>query len=1212
MDSSSRLSGAKTKEEFLSKAHEARLARELARKQDQAATTIQAYMKSFYCRHKMREKILNEFKDVISEPHTKLEASRLLSTLKKVIYLLKDHQARSETLEKFLEALIDQRQQRAENCPDNITKDQSSLLGLIVEDCSKEEQSKTDWLKVLVYLVNLSLENIASLTTDKSSSSLTSLASHLRAVNYLAFGPTCKPLQAPPITSSPLPPSSTKNLVISNNHLASSYAKLLGQAISIRTHSKETEVFLQLSETVCKIIRGPKTELNTSIINDYIRLAIHLMQFQSSTDLQADTNSPTAMNLSNVRKISLSNKPGCLNEAKILTSFLSVPSLVNHFELQKSKLTVLNGELNKLFLSTMSVLNDNEQVVQSLTSTPALSVLANLIHMAALNEQELAREVVAFSNLVIKLLEVCHRNTKQSSRGTIESKPTTISGTGESNCIKLPKESSACTDESYNHILGWLTRETAPAIGQETSRILKTQLGHLWSAKILKILFHDLVMANERFANKLATGNKSSTATTTSSSSSSAQSATNRRLSNQEQHSHHNNGSPSSLVALRRAFERAACTVTKSVLSPSSYSKTSSTGGHLTGSQGLHGGVVASSRLMSEEAKRIAMVCYMLSKALRTLRMIRQDILAGLCLHDYILKNLWIFITSLGPQNGMKAFLDHLALQTKSNGPEFHILMLFCECSSHIISILDDSELYEQQKPFAIEDLISVSQFLNTFVFRLISNQLCVNLNEQLDKAYSMDPILQTTHKLLTDLYKRDCRRKFAPDDHWLLNKELKLNTFLKDLEQGKPIAALTLKLMPHIIPHKMRLLIFRRLVASDKSQHYSEYSTFITIHRSRLVEDGYQQLAKLAPKALKGVIRVKFINDHGLDEAGLDQDGVFKEFLEDTIKRVFDPALNLFSSTSEQRLYPSPTSRLHEDHLSLFNFVGKMLAKAVYEGIVVDVPFANFFLSRVLGQPQSALYSPIDELPSLDPELYKSLTYIKHYEGDVAELDLTFSIDQDFMGKIETYELEPGGKFVPVTKETRVRYIHSVANFRMKTQIEEQTEAFVRGFKSIINLDWLKMFSASEFQRLISGDTAPIDLVDLRKNTKYFGGFHNSHRVICWLWDILERDFSPEEHRLFLKFVTSCSKPPLLGFANLEPPFSIRCVEVSDDQDSGDTVGSVLRGFFAIRRSDPVDRLPTSATCFNMLKLPNYQRRSTLREKLRYAIRSSTGFELS
>jgi len=45
----------------------------------------------------------------------------------------------------------------------------------------------------------------------------------------------------------------------------------------------------------------------------------------------------------------------------------------------------------------------------------------------------------------------------------------------------------------------------------------------------------------------------------------------------------------------------------------------------------------------------------------------------------------------------------------------------------------------------------------------------------------------------------------------------------------------------------------------------------------------------------MKGVIRVKFVNDLGMDEAGIDQDGVFKEFLEEIIKKVFNPALNLF-----------------------------------------------------------------------------------------------------------------------------------------------------------------------------------------------------------------------------------------------------------------------------------------------------------------------------
>lgn len=473
-------------------------------------------------------------------------------------------------------------------------------------------------------------------------------------------------------------------------------------------------------------------------------------------------------------------------------------------------------------------------------------------------------------------------------------------------------------------------------------------------------------------------------------------------------------------------------------------------------------------------------------------------------------------------------------------------------------------------------------------------------------------------------LYRRDSRRAFCPSDHWLI-RDIRINSFLRDFETGKKIPHILMSKIPHVIPHKHRVVLFRNNVTREKEAlGLSDASgffltsapcltaTMITVHRLRLVEDGYQQLAMLPINAIKGFIRVKFINEQGLDEAGIDQDGVFKEFLEEILKKVFDPSLNLFKITSEERLYPSPTSSIHENHLSLFEFVGKVLGKAVYEGIVIDVPFASFFLSQVLGHQQPVLYSSIDELPSLDPELYKNLTFIKHYEGDVSDLGLTFCVEEDFMGQLISHELVPGGRAISVTKENKIHYIHLMAHFRMHTQIKDQTAAFIRGFRSIINPEWMTLFSAPEVQRLISGDNAPIDISDLRKHTKYYGGFHSNHRVIGWLWDILEKDFSPEEHRLFLKFVTSCSKPPLLGFAHLEPPFSVRCIEVGDDQDNGDTVGSILRGFLAIRRRDPINRLPTSSTCFNLLKLPNYQRKTTLRDKLRYAINSNTGFELS
>ncbi|XP_011210956.1 ubiquitin-protein ligase E3B [Bactrocera dorsalis] len=617
-------------------------------------------------------------------------------------------------------------------------------------------------------------------------------------------------------------------------------------------------------------------------------------------------------------------------------------------------------------------------------------------------------------------------------------------------------------------------------------------------------------------------------------------------------------------------------------------------------------------RLDCAEVEQVSRVCAMFYAALNTLSQLRLDILTGICYNDNVLYDLWLLLTSLGPNCGLKEFMELLKQDNVLQKPQVTMLMLFCDSMTHYVTILDEYEMYTEQKPFLLNDYVMLTYFLNNILYKLINENLLGTKN------VTQCPVFVSLHTLLLCLYRRDCRRAFAPNNHWLI-PEVKPSAFISDLEKAKRHAVILLQKMPHIIPHEDRVKLFRKFVQNEKavmglteSACASPRSALIVVHRDRIVEDGYRQLAALRPHALKGVIRVRFINQQGLHEAGIDQDGVFKEFLEETIKKVFDPSLNLFKTTTDQRLYPSPISYVQDNHLQLFEFVGRMLGKAVYEGIVVDVPFASFFLSQLLGQTHQALYSCMDELPSLDNELYRSLTFIKHYKQDVADLNLTFSVDQDVMGKIVTHELHPGGKARAVTDSNKLVYIHYMAYFHMNTQIREQTQAFNRGFRSIVNPEWLSLFSPPELQRLISGDTVPLDLRDLRKHTQYYGGFHDSHRVVGWLWDILAKDFTEEERKLFLKFVTSCSKPPLLGFANLEPPFSIRCVEVSDDEDTGDTIGSVIRGFFTIRKKDPLNRLPTSSTCFNLLKLPNYQKKSTLRDKLRYAVSSNTGFELS
>ncbi|XP_061762489.1 ubiquitin-protein ligase E3B [Nerophis ophidion] len=711
----------------------------------------------------------------------------------------------------------------------------------------------------------------------------------------------------------------------------------------------------------------------------------------------------------------------------------------------------------------------------------------------------------------------------------------------------------------WHPVLGWFSQTVDYGLNESMPLVTK-QLQYLWGVPVIRTLFSDVLS---------------------------------KKLESQEttllppQPSTSQNNLPVKSL-FKRAFQKSASV--RNILKP-----------------------VGGKRVDSAEVQKVCSICVLYQTALSTLTQIRLQILTGLTHLDDLLPKLWAFICELGPQGGLKLFMECLNNDTEESKQLLAMLMLFCDCSRHLITILDDIEVYEEQTSFKIEELLTISSFLNTFVYKMIWDGILENAKgEKLELFHSV-------HGWLMVLYERDCRRRFTPDDHWL-RKDLKPSLLFQELEKGKKRAQLLLQYIPHVIPHKNRVLLFRNIVTKEKeslglveTSSASPHVTHITIRRSRMLEDGYDQLRRLPVNSIKGVIRVKFVNDLGVDEAGIDQDGVFKEFLEEIIKKVFNPALNLFKTTSgNERLYPSPTSYIHENHLQLFEFVGKMLGKAIYEGIVVDVPFASFFLSQVLGHHHSTFYSSIDELPSLDSEFYKNLTSIKRYDGDVGDLGLTLSYDEDVMGQLVCHELIPGGKTMPVTNENKISYIHLMAHFRMHTQIKEQTAAFIRGFRSIINPEWLHMFSTPEVQRLVSGDNAEIDLDDLKKHTVYYGGFHSSHRVIIWLWDILSSDFTAEERAMFLKFVTSCSRPPLLGFAYLKPPFSIRCVEVSDDQDTGDTLGSVLRGFFTIRKKEPGGRLPTSSTCFNLLKLPNYSKKSILRDKLRYAISMNTGFELS
>ena len=65
---------------------------------------------------------------------------------------------------------------------------------------------------------------------------------------------------------------------------------------------------------------------------------------------------------------------------------------------------------------------------------------------------------------------------------------------------------------------------------------------------------------------------------------------------------------------------------------------------------------------------------------------------------------------------------------------------------------------------------------------------------------------------------------------------------------------------------------------------------------------------------------------------------------------------------------------------------------------MLVELPFAAFFLSKILSRTSGDL--DIHHLASLDPDLYKNLLFLKHYDGDVAELELDFTAVNNEFGE--------------------------------------------------------------------------------------------------------------------------------------------------------------------------------------------------------------------
>lgn len=294
-----------------------------------------------------------------------------------------------------------------------------------------------------------------------------------------------------------------------------------------------------------------------------------------------------------------------------------------------------------------------------------------------------------------------------------------------------------------------------------------------------------------------------------------------------------------------------------------------------------------------------------------------------------------------------------------------------------------------------MEKILTLSKFLNQFVYQNFFLE-----NQKLFKKCKHSAI-----KLLQELYSRHSLKPFSKElDFWII-KTANL----------KPNKSPLFEEIPFILPFEDRIAKLQLCLVEDKnSADRDDFGDLevITIRRGCEIEDGLYEFSKL--ESLKDMIRIKYVNELGLEEIGIDGGGILKDYLTTCCRKAFDPNYGLFIENEDRTLTPNPDAELIHvgNQHKMMEFLGKLVGKAVYENILIEPIFSRSFLNSLLGRKNQ-----LNDLACIDRALYKSLLFLKHSEDEniIKELGLTFSLIEIRKGKQELIELKENGSNIEV-----------------------------------------------------------------------------------------------------------------------------------------------------------------------------------------------------
>ncbi|KAG7557569.1 Ubiquitin domain [Arabidopsis suecica] len=362
-------------------------------------------------------------------------------------------------------------------------------------------------------------------------------------------------------------------------------------------------------------------------------------------------------------------------------------------------------------------------------------------------------------------------------------------------------------------------------------------------------------------------------------------------------------------------------------------------------------------------------------------------------------------------------------------------------------------------------------------------------------------------------------------------------------------------------------------LLFPDVKEDFEEMHEML-IDRSNLLSESFEYIVGASPEALHGGLFMEFKNEEATGP------GVLREWFYLVCQEIFNPKNTLFLRSADdfRRFSPNPASKVDPLHPDFFEFTGRVIALALMHKVQVGVLFDRVFFLQLAG-----LKISLEDIKDTDRIMYNSCKQILEMDpvffDSNAGLGLTFVLETEELGKRDTIELCPGGKFKAVNSENRKQYVDLLIERRFATPIFEQVKQFSRGFTDMLSdsvqpRSFFKRLCLEDLDGMLRGGENPISIDDWKAHTEY-NGFKETDRQIDWFWKILKK-MTEEEQRSILFFWTSNKFVPVEGFRGLSSKLYI------------------------YRLYEANDRLPLSHTCFYRLCIPRYPTMTLMEQRLR------------